>query len=87
MNAIAANDLKTRGIRCVEQSMGEDGEAAITVHGKVRYMIVTPEKYDRLREAELDFAVREARLDVAQGKISATSIAEHLEQVKPCRAR
>ena len=32
-------------------------------------------------------AVRVAKLDVAQGKISATSITEHLEQVKPCRAR
>jgi hypothetical protein len=87
MNAITANDLKTRGIRSVEQIMKHAGEAAITVRGKVRYMIVTPEKYDQLREAELDYAIREAKQDIKSGKIAATSIAEHLEQVKPCRTK
>ena len=87
MNAITANELKTRGIRSVEQIMSKNGEAAITVRGKIRYMIVTPEKYDRLREAELDYAVREAKQDIASGRIAATSIAEHLKQVKPCRTR
>lgn len=87
MNAITANELKTRGIRSVEQMIKKNGEAAITVRGKVRYMIVSPEKYDRLREAELEYAVREAKQDVKSGRISATSIAEHLAQVKPCRTR
>lgn len=87
MNAITANELKTRGIRGVEQLIKKNGEAAITVRGKVRYMIVSPEKYDRLREAELEYAVREAKQDVKSGRIAATSIAEHLEQVKPCRTR
>ena len=87
MNAITANDLKTRGIRSVEQIMKINGEAAITVRGKVRYMIVTPEKYDCLREAELAYAVREAKQDIENGRIAATSIAEHLKQVKPCRTK
>lgn len=87
MNAITANELKTRGIRSVEQLVKKNGEAAITVRGKVRYMIVSPEKYDRLREAELEYAVREAKQDVKSGRIAATSIAKHLEQVKPCRTR
>ncbi len=87
MNAITANELKTRGIRSVEQLLKKNGEAAITVRGKVRYMIVSPEKYDRLREAELEYAVREAKQDIKSGRIAATSIAEHLTQVKPCRTR
>ena len=87
MNAITANELKTRGIRSVEQLIKKNGEAAITIRGKVRYMIVSPEKYDRLREAELEYAVREAKQDIKSGRIAATSIAEHLEQVKPCRTR
>lgn len=85
MNAITANELKTRGIRSVEQLIKKNGEAAITIRGKVRYMIVSPEKYDRLREAELEYAVREAKQDIKSGRIAATSIAEHLEQVTPCR--
>lgn len=87
MNAITANELKTRGIRSVEQLIKKNGEAAITIRGKVRYMIVSPEKYDRLREAELEYAVREAKQDIKSGRIAATSIAEHLEQVTPCRTR
>lgn len=87
MNAITANDLKTQGIRRVEKIVRETGEAAITVRGKVRYMIVTPEKYDQLREAELAYAVREAKADIKNGRIATTSIAEHLKQVKPCRTK
>jgi len=87
MNAITANDLKTQGIRSVEEIVRETGEAAITVRGKVRYMIVTPEKYDQLREAELAYAVREATADIKNGRIATTSIAEHLKQVKPCRTK
>ncbi|MEI7901119.1 MAG: prevent-host-death protein [bacterium] len=87
MNTITANDLKTRGMRGVEQIMKNAGEAAITVRGKVRYMVVTPEKYDQLREAELEYAVREARQDIKKGRIAAAGIAEHLEQVKPCRTK
>ena len=84
MNTITANDLKTRGIRSVEQLMKKQGEAAITVRGKIRYMIVTPEKYEQLREAELEYAVREAKQDIKNGRIVTTSIAQHLDQVKPC---
>ena len=87
MNAITANDLKTQGIGSVEKIVRETGEAAITVRGKVRYMIVTPEKYDQLREAELAYAVREATADIKNGRIATTSIAEHLKQVKPCRTK
>ena len=87
MNAITANDLKTQGIRRVEKIVRETGEAAITVRGKVRYMIVTLEKYDQLREAELAYAVREAKADIKNGRIATTGIAEHLKQVKPCRTK
>ena len=87
MDTITANDLKTRGIRSVEQIMKKNGEASITVRGKIRYMIVTPEKYDRLREAELEYAVREAKQDIANGRIAATGISEHLKQVKTCRTK
>lgn len=87
MNTISANDLKTKGIRCVEQQMDESGEAAITVRGKTRYVIVSSEKYDRLREAELAYAVQEAQLDIKHGRVAATHISEHLKQVKPCRSR
>ena len=87
MNAIAANDLKTRGVRCLDATLGKTGEAAITVRGTIRYMVLTPEKYARLREAELDYAIREAREDIKHGRIAAVSVAEHVEQLKRCTGK
>jgi len=86
MNTISANDLKTKGIRCVERQLDENGEAAVTVRGKTRYVILSPETYGRLREAELTYAIKEAREDLKQGRIAAKRLIEHLKQVKPCRS-
>lgn len=87
MNTIPANLLKTKGIRCVEAQLDENGEVAVTVHGKPRYVILSSETYGRLREAELAYAVKEAKEDHKRGRIAAKSLAEHLNQVKPCRSR
>lgn len=87
MNAISANELKTKGIGCVEARLEEEGAAAITVRGKARYVILSSEVYGRLREAELAYAVKEVKEDLKQGRIAAKSLTEHLKQVKPCRSR
>jgi hypothetical protein len=85
MDTITDNELKTRGIQGVERLVKKSGEAAVTVRGKIRYIIVTLGKYGQLREAELEYAVQEAQDDIAHGRIAAKDIDEHLRQVKPCR--
>ena len=50
MSSVTANELKTKGISAVESRLENDDEVLISVHGKDRYVVMTLEKYDRLRE-------------------------------------
>ena len=54
MLAITANDVKTKGISIIEESLNNQDEAIITVRGKPRYVVMTIEHYDHLRDCELE---------------------------------
>ncbi len=81
MSAISAADLKRRGVAALEPTVAEDGSALITVRGKGRYVVLTLEKYNELREAELEQAVREARADYRAGRIVDRTIDGHLRRL------
>jgi hypothetical protein len=61
---IAANDLKVRGLKAIEEEMEHFDEVGITVRGKVKYVVMKVEKFDELREYELDKALAESRKDL-----------------------
>ena len=63
MNAITANELKTRGISAVEDLLESEEQVIISVLGVEKYVVMGLEKYARLRESELDMAVKEAMAD------------------------
>jgi PHD/YefM family antitoxin component YafN of YafNO toxin-antitoxin module len=81
MSTITAAELKKHGVSALEPAFGEDGEAVITVRGKQRYVVMTMETYDRLRETELAEAVREARADYQAGRIADRSIKGHIKRL------
>ena len=81
MSTIAAVELKRRGVSALVPALADDDEAIITVRGKSRYVVMKTETYARLREAELDQAVREARADYAAGRIADDSIESHLKRI------
>jgi PHD/YefM family antitoxin component YafN of YafNO toxin-antitoxin module len=81
MSTISAVELKRRGVSALEPSLTTDGEAIITVRGKSRYVVMSMDSYAKLREAELDLAVREARADYAAGRVADTSIAAHMKRL------
>ena len=54
MNAITANELKIRGVSAVVDRLENEEEVIISVRGKDRYVVMTLEKYARLREFELE---------------------------------
>ena len=81
MNAITANELKTRGVSAVEDRLENEEEVIISVRGKDRYVVMSLEKYARLREFELDMAVMEARADYEAGNITTESIEDHMKRV------
>jgi len=81
MSTVSAVELKRRGVSALEPALTTDGDAIITVRGKAKYVVMSMDTYARLREAELDLAVREARADYAAGRVMDDSIARHMKRL------
>jgi len=78
---ISANDVKTKGISCFEQSLSQQPEVMITVRGKERYVVMKVDHYHYLREMELEAALFETQRDLSNGNTSNKSITEHVNEV------
>lgn len=78
---ITANDLKTKGIACVEESLTDKTEDIITVRGKECYVVMKIEQYHYLREMELEAALHEARRDMASGQFSRDTVDQHVDDI------
>ena len=78
---ITANELKTKGVSAIEKILKVQDEVAITVRGKVKYVVMTVEEYDRKRETELDLAFIETQKDIAAGNFVEESAEEHVNRV------
>jgi prevent-host-death family protein len=81
MSTIPANDLKTRGVTVVEEHLRESEEVLISVRGKEKYVVMSIDKYARLRELELDVAIAEARADYDAGRVISESVEDHMKRV------
>lgn len=81
MNAIPANELKTRGISAVEDLLETEEQVIISVRGVDKYVVMRLEKYARIREAVLDMAVKEARADYEARRTTTESVDEHMKRV------
>lgn len=81
MSTITANDLKTRGISAIQESLDAGDHVLVSVRGKDRYVVMSLENYDRLRDLELESALREARADYEAGRVVVESVDDHLSRV------
>lgn len=81
MSHLTANELKTRGISAIEAALTEDKEAILSVRGQDRYVVVSIDHYHYLRECELEAALAQSREDIASGRYTKSSAAEHLERI------
>ncbi len=80
---ISANELKTKGISIIESAFSEDAsEAMITVHGKVRFIIIPVEAYNHYREMELALALEETKRAYLEGRYVKESAASHVQRLK-----
>jgi hypothetical protein len=68
MSAVAANDLKTKGIKAIEDALLTQLEAPLSVRGQVKYVVMRQEHYQYLRECELEAALAESKADLADGR-------------------
>ena len=80
-NSITANDLKVKGVTILEQAIASESEAIITVRGKSKYVVLSIDEYNRLRECELEAALIDAKKDLAEGKFYSDSVEDHIKRI------
>ncbi|MBT6966305.1 MAG: hypothetical protein HN998_01665 [Candidatus Thioglobus sp.] len=78
---IVANELKTRGVGVFDDALKNNDEAIITVRGKSKYVTVSLDRYNHLRECELETALLEAKAEIKAGKGRLMSADEHIAQL------
>ena len=54
----------------------------ITVRGKQKYVVMTLEEYNTLREYELEAAIGESERDIAAGNYTKGSVEDHLKRIE-----
>lgn len=81
MNTISENDLGANGVSALETELAEHPEAVITVRGKNRFVVMSIEQYNYLRECELEAALLEAKADLVAGRTISESVDEHIRRV------
>ena len=81
MSTIVAGEIKKRGVSALAAALTNEDEAIITVRGQSKYVVMTVQKYNELRESELAQAVREARADYEAGRITDRSVADHMQRI------
>ena len=82
MPTITANDIKRRGVTSIAEILETSQEATISVRGKKKYVVMSIQQYQHMRECELEAAILEAREDHKAGRISDKTIQEHIASLK-----
>ncbi len=81
LNTITANELKTKGISILNEESESGSEVIITVRGKNKFIILPIEKYNYLRECELETALNESKKDIKNKKYHKESVEKHIKRI------
>ena len=81
MSTISANDLKTKGVKAIEEALTTQPEVAISVRGQVKYIVMSEEQHQYLRECELEAALAESRADLEAGRFVKETVAQHIRRI------
>jgi hypothetical protein len=81
-NEITANDLKVKGITAIDDVTANGFEAIITVRGKQKYVVMTMEEYNKLREFELEAAIIQSENDIKMGKYKKGTVEDHIKRLE-----
>ena len=81
LNEITANELKTKGLIALDKATSNGDEAIITVRGKNKYVVLPFERYNHLREFELESALAESKRDLENGNYMEESVEEHIRRI------
>ena len=78
---IAANELKTKGISAIDKLLKDEDEAIITVRGEQKYIVLDIDRYNYLRECELEAALLSVEEEIKEGKFVTESVEEHMKRI------
>jgi len=78
---IPANELKIKGVSTIEAMLETLDEVLISIRGKNRFVVVDIERYNYLRECELERALKEVEEDRANGRSRVLSTEEHFKEL------
>ncbi len=78
---IPANDLKTKGVSIIESMLETLDEVLISIRGKNKYVVVDMNRYNYLRECELEKALRDTEEDLKNGRSHVLTSAQHFEEL------
>lgn len=78
---ITANELKTKGVSILNEETSAGTEVVISVRGKNKYVVLPIEKYNYLRECELEAALLEAKRDIKEGKFVKEPVKKHIKRI------
>jgi len=78
---VTANELKTKGVKAIENKLKNSDSVMLTVRGITKYVIIPVEEYDRMRESELDLAIIQINKDIEEGNYTEESSEEHLNRL------
>ena len=87
MSTISANDLKTKGVKAIEEALATQPEVAVSVRGQVKYIVMSEEQYQYLRECELEAALAESKADLDAGRYVKETIAQHILRINKLNAK
>lgn len=82
MSTLTANDLKTRGVTAIEESLAQRPEAVISVRGRDRFVVMEMAQYQYLRECELEAALVQTQAEVAAGHYVVETAQEHVARMQ-----
>jgi len=83
MGVLTAQELKRGGISAIRRATEETGEVVVSVRGKGCYVVMNMEAYNRIRELELDKALRDVRADIRAKRYVAESVNKHMKRIAP----
>ena len=87
MSTISANDLKTKGVKAIEEALATQPEVAVSVRGQVKYIVMSEEHYQYLRECELEAALAESKADLDAGRYVKETVAQHGRRINKLNAK
>jgi len=82
MNIIPANDLKTKGIKAIEEALKQQTEVSVSVRGQSKYVIMSHSQYQYLRECELEAALAESHADLEAGRFVKETVNSHIKRIE-----